>query len=286
MNILVTGSSGFIGKNLVSALELNGFNVFTFSTKDGDIFDYNFLKFHENSDIDYVYHLAGRTFVPDSWNNPASFINTNVLGTLNVLKFCEAKKIPLIFVSAYVYGNEVSMPVNEDVKPKPNNPYALSKYMAENLCNFYSKYKNIDINIFRPFNVYGFGQDKRFLIPEIMSQVMSNNTVEVNTLKPKRDYIYIDDLVDGLISGMNFFDGLEVYNLGSGISVSVKEVINTIIKQANSEVNVSSRNIERDNEISDVIADISKARKRLSWSPKTSFDNGIKNIIRKFQKRL
>lgn len=282
MNILVTGSSGFIGRNLVNTLELNGFNVFTFSTKDGDVFDYNFLKFYENSNIDYVYHLAGRTFVPDSWNNPNSFINTNVLGTLNVLKFCESKKIPLIFVSAYIYGNEVNMPVNENVIPKPNNPYALSKHMAENLCNFYSKYKNIEINIFRPFNVYGFGQDKRFLIPEIMSQVMNNNPVEVNTFKPKRDYIYIDDLVDGLISGMNSFNGLEVYNLGSGVSISVEQVINTIIKQANSEVTVTSRNIERDNEINDVIADISKARKLLSWSPKISFDNGIKNIIKRF----
>jgi nucleoside-diphosphate-sugar epimerase len=174
------------------------------------------------------------------------------------------------------------MPVNENVIPKPNNPYALSKHMAENLCNFYSKYKNIEINIFRPFNVYGFGQDKRFLIPEIMSQVMNNNPVEVNTFKPKRDYIYIDDLVDGLISGMNSFNGLEVYNLGSGVSISVEQVINTIIKQANSEVTVTSRNIERDNEINDVIADISKARKLLSWSPKISFDNGIKNIIKRF----
>ena len=103
MNILVTGSSGFIGRNLVSSLELNGFNVFTFSTKDGDVFDYNFLKFYENSNIDYVYHLAGRTFVPDSWNNPTSFINTNVLGTLNVLKFCGKKNTTYICECIYIW---------------------------------------------------------------------------------------------------------------------------------------------------------------------------------------
>lgn len=281
MNILVTGSSGFIGKHLINSLEALDHKVFSFSSKDGDIFNYDFIKEYENITIDCVYHLAGKTFVPDSWNNPTSFINTNVLGTLNILKFCDSKKLPLIFISAYVYGNDVRMPVDEDTMPKPNNPYALSKYMAENLCNFYSIYKNMDINIFRPFNVYGVGQDKRFLIPEIMLQVKNNMPIEVNTLKPKRDYIFIDDLVDGLISGMNSFNGIEIYNLGSGASISVEQVINIIKKQSNSEVEFISRNIERENEINDVVADISKARDKLSWSPKISFDNGIKKIISK-----
>tara|TARA_B100000767_G_scaffold273549_1_gene304018 strand:- start:54 stop:902 length:849 start_codon:yes stop_codon:yes gene_type:complete len=281
MNILVTGSSGFIGKHLINSLEALDHKVFSFSSKDGDIFNYDFIKEYENITIDCVYHLAGKTFVPDSWNNPTSFINTNVLGTLNILKFCDSKKLPLIFISAYVYGNDVRMPVDEDTMPKPNNPYALSKYMAENLCNFYSIYRNMDINIFRPFNVYGVGQDKRFLIPEIMLQVKNNMPIEVNTLKPKRDYIFIDDLVDGLISGMNSFNGIEIYNLGSGASISVEQVINIIKKQSNSEVEFISRNIERENEINDVVADISKARDKLSWSPKISFDNGIKKIISK-----
>ena len=281
MNILVTGSTGFIGKHLINSLEALDHKVFSFSSKDGDIFNYDFIKEYENITIDCVYHLAGKTFVPDSWNNPTSFINTNVLGTLNILKFCDSKKLPLIFISAYVYGNDVRMPVDEDTMPKPNNPYALSKYMAENLCNFYSIYRNMDINIFRPFNVYGVGQDKRFLIPEIMLQVKNNMPIEVNTLKPKRDYIFIDDLVDGLISGMNSFNGIEIYNLGSGASISVEQVINIIKKQSNSEVEFISRNIERENEINDVVADISKARDKLSWSPKISFDNGIKKIISK-----
>ena len=281
MNILVTGSSGFIGRHLLNSLESQGHNIFSFSTQDGDISDYDFLKQYEDIKIDYVYHLAGKTFVPDSWSNPSSFVNTNVQGTLNVLEFCDSKKIPLIFISAYIYGSDVSMPVSECTSPKPNNPYALSKYMAENLCNFYTTYKNMNINIFRPFNVYGKGQDKRFLIPEIMLQVERNTLIEVNTLKPKRDYIYIDDLVDGLISGMNSFNGLEIYNLGSGMSISVEEVINVIKKEANSHVKYTSRNIERENEINDVVADISKARELLSWCPKISFDNGIKNIIKK-----
>ena len=80
---------------------------------------------------------------------------------------------------------------------------------------------------------------------------------------------------------MNSFNGIEIYNLGSGASISVEQVINIIKKQSNSEVEFISRNIERENEINDVVADISKARDKLSWSPKISFDNGIKKIISK-----
>ncbi len=280
MNILVTGSSGFIGDSLVKSLNQIGHNVYCFSSKDGDIFNYNFISQYKNTQIDLVYHLAGKTFVPDSWNNPSSFITTNTMGTLNILKFCEVKKIPLIYVSAYIYGNDISIPISETSEAKPNNPYALSKFMAEELCTFYSRYKGMSINIFRPFNVFGTNQDGRFLIPEIFSQVKGGKSIIVNTLKPKRDYIYIDDLIEGLILGMNSFDGLEIYNLGSGYSLSVERVINIIQQEMSSNLEVISRNSERDNEIDNVLADISKAKKKLSWEPKNSFDDGIKTIAK------
>ena len=279
MNILITGSSGFIGTNLVSALELKGHKVFHFVSGDGDITDFNFIKKYKEIKIDYVYHLAGKTFVPDSWDDPSSFFKTNTLGTLNILKFCDQRKIPMIFVSAYIYGNKVSLPISENSDAQPNNPYALSKYMAENLCFFYSKFNKLKINIFRPFNVYGIGQDARFLIPEILSSVQNNRIIEVNDFFPKRDYIYIDDLVDGLVKGMEFIDGFEVYNLGSGYSLSVKEIIDIIQKITNSNLEVISKESKRTNEINDVISDISKAKNKLGWYPKFSFEDGIKNIL-------
>lgn len=282
MNILVTGSSGFIGKNLVASLKRNNHKIYTFSSTDGNIFDYDFIEKYKNTDIDYVYHLAGKTFVPDSWIDPKSFFNINTNGTLNILNFCDARKIPLIYVSAYIYGNKVAMPVSEDVSPKPNNPYAMSKYLSEKLCFFYAKYKNIKINIFRPFNVYGPGQDKRFLIPEIIYQAKKGSSIIVNSLTPKRDYIYIDDLIDGLILGMHHLDGFEIFNLGSGSSISVEEIIAIVKNQMNLDIKYSSRNINRANEINDVIADISKAKEMLSWNPKTSFEQGIKNIYKSF----
>ena len=92
MNILVTGSSGFIGKNLVASLKRNNHKIYTFSSTDGNIFDYDFIEKYKNTDIDYVYHLAGKTFVPDSWIDPKSFFNINTNGTLNILNFCDTRK--------------------------------------------------------------------------------------------------------------------------------------------------------------------------------------------------
>ena len=285
MNILVTGASGFIGKNLVKALALNGHQVFEFSSSDGDIAEYDFIKRYAVHGIDFVYHLAGKTFVPHSWNDPSLFLQVNTQGTLNILDFCRKRSLPLLFVSAYVYGNTVKMPVSELCIPDPNNPYALSKFFAEKLCSFYSQYHNMDINIFRPFNVYGVGQDNRFLVPEIFSQVIQGKSIEVNTLTPKRDYIYIDDLIRALLLGMSHLDGLGVYNIGSGSSVSVSEAIDIIQNKMGTNLEVQSKNLERANEITDVIADIQNARDHLDWQPEISFEEGIKKIAHSFRSR-
>jgi nucleoside-diphosphate-sugar epimerase len=281
MNILVTGSSGFIGSYLSKKLEVLGHNVLCFSHLDGDIQNFNFNRKYKNVEIDLIYHLAGKTFVPDSWIDPSSFISTNALGTLNILKFSSEKKIPFIYVSAYIYGIPSNLPIKENSFFEPNNPYAFSKYLAEKFCIFFSKFSEMDINIFRPFNIYGIGQDERFLVPEILSSIKNKKSIKVNSLLPKRDYIYIDDVVDALIKGMKNLNGLNVYNLGSGSSLSVKQIIEAIQKESNTEFEVISKNIERINEIEDVIADISAAKKDLKWQPQTSFNEGIKKMINK-----
>lgn len=281
MNILVTGSSGFIGNYLSKKLQVLGHNVLCFSHLDGDIQNFNFKKKYKNIEINLIYHLAGKTFVPDSWIDPSSFINTNALGTLNILKFSSEKKIPFIYVSAYIYGIPSNLPIKEDSFFEPNNPYAFSKYLAEKFCIFFSRFSEIDINIFRPFNIYGIGQDKRFLIPEILSRIKNKKSIKVNSLLPKRDYIYIDDVVDALIKGMKNLNGLNVYNLGSGSSLSVKQIIEAIQKESNTEFEVISKNIERINEIEDVVADINAAKRDLKWQPQTSFNEGIKKMVNK-----
>ncbi|WP_419770597.1 MAG: NAD-dependent epimerase/dehydratase family protein [Candidatus Marinarcus sp.] len=279
-SILVTGANGFIGSALIENLESFGFNVIKFNSSDGDISNYIFLKEYENTDIYHIFHLAAKTFVPDSWENPLEFYKTSVLGTGQILELCRHKNIPLTFVSAYLYGLPEQLPITEDATIKSNNPYAHSKYLAEELCRFYSEYYNVKVTIARPFNIYGKNQKDMFLIPYIIKQVLNDEVIKVKDLYPKRDYIYLDDLISGLIKTLDNEKQFSVYNFGSGEELSVQEIIDIIQKIAPTNKEVISENQERQNEIMNVVADIKKANYDLNWKPTFSFEDGITEILK------
>lgn len=278
-SILVTGSNGFIGEALVETLKKIGFEVLKFNSSDGDIAEFDFVKRYEKQEIDYVFHLAAKTFVPDSWENPLEFYKTSVLGTGQILELCRHKNIPLTFVSAYLYGLPEKLPICEDDKVKSNNPYAHSKYLAEELCRFYSEYYDVKVIIARPFNIYGKNQKDMFLIPFIIKQVLIDDVIKVKDLYPKRDYIYLDDLIDGLVKTIENKKRFSIYNFGSGSELSVQEIIDIIQKIAGTKKEIISEKQERPNEIMNVVADIRKAKYELGWEPKFSFEKGIKYII-------
>lgn len=276
--ILITGSNGFIGSKLKSRLiELN-YDIIEVNSSDGDISDFNSIKNINFENISHVFHLAAKTFVPDSWINPQEYYKVNSFGTLNVLELCKRYNKSLTFISSYIYGQPESLPVSEEHKLNPNNPYAHSKFMSEQFCEFYAKQFNVDITVIRPFNVYGLGQNKKFLIPLIIDQAMNNNEIKIKDLSPKRDYVFLEDLIEALILTINK-KGYSIYNIGSGYSISVKQVIETVQKVFNINKKVISDEIERKNEILDVVADIKKAKEELNWYPKYSFEDGIKEII-------
>lgn len=278
-NILITGSNGFIGSALSTQLEKMGFTIMTFNSVDGDISDFNFISEFKNVTIDYVFHLAAKSFIPDSWNNPLKFYKTSILGTGNILEFCRVKNIPLTFVSAYLYGEPNKLPISENNTINANNPYAHSKFLAEELCKFYSENFNIKISIARPFNIYGKKQNENFLIPYIIKQLLVENEIKIKDLMPKRDYLYLDDLIDGLIKTMDCQHTFSIFNFGSSTSISVKEIIETIQEIMGTNKKVINEKIRRKNEIMDVVADIRKAKEELDWTPKISFKDGIKYII-------
>ena len=280
-NILVTGSEGFIGKFLVLRLNNEGHNVLKFDFQNGDISDKNSLNIFDNSTIKHVFHLAAKSFVPESWKNPFDFYNTNILGTTNVLEFCKKHNCSLTYISSYVYGSPDYLPIDEKHKVTSYNPYSHSKILAEEVCEFYSKNFNIKTCIIRPFNVYGPIQSDMFLIPEIIKKAINEECVEVMDLKPKRDFIYIDDLIDALILSIN---KTGIYNIGSGYSYSVEEVIKLVLEKLEIKKIYKAKNISRENEIFDVVADISKAKHELNWQPKTTFEVGIENICSHFKK--
>lgn len=286
--ILVTGASGFIGRSLVARLQTQGWDVIPLDSAVGDIASPDTLAKFRHQKVAHVFHLAGKTFVPDSWNNPQAFCQTNVTGTINVLEFCKEPRIPMTYVSAYVYGHPDSLPIGEDSAVRPSNPYALTKRLAEEACEFYASTYGLQVTTIRPFNAYGIGQAENFLIPAIISQALdSGEEIVVKDLAPKRDYVYLEDLVTGLLATLGKSDGYRVYNIGSGVSLSVQEVIDLIQEIAGTQKKIVCDQVIRTNELMDVVADISKAGSELGWRPEFTFRAGIEKIIRtEREKRL
>ncbi len=279
--MLITGASGFIGRALAFRLKAQGREVVPVDSADGDIASRETLGKFAQQDITHVFHLAGKTFVPDSWGDLQTFCQTNVLGTVNVLEFCRKSRIPMTYASAYVYGHPVSLPIGENSAIRPSNPYALTKRLAEEVCEFYASAYDLPVTTIRPFNVYGIGQADFFLIPAIISQALdAGEEITVKDLAPKRDYVYLEDLVTALLATLNKPGGYRVYNIGSGVSLSVQEVIDVIQEIADTKKKVVCENAIRTNELMDVVADISKAGNELGWHPRFSFHAGIENIIR------
>jgi GDP-4-dehydro-6-deoxy-D-mannose reductase len=276
---LITGAGGFVGRALVNRLRARGDSVIGLNRGNGDIAQPATLRVHQTSNIDRVFHLAARTFVPQSWEDPADFHRVNTGGTLNVLEFCRGCKIPLTYVSAYLYGQPKSQPIREEYPLAPNNPYALSKVLAETVCEFYARIHGLPVTVVRPFNIYGPGQEGHFLIPSVLRQTLEEDKIEVRDLAPKRDYLYIDDLTELLAATLNAPPGYNVYNAGTGISYSVAEVIAAVQAEASTSKPVHCEQKPRVQEIDDTRANIDKARNELGWSPKYDFRGGIRAII-------
>jgi len=278
-SVLVTGASGFIGTMLAASLEGAGHRVIRLSSADGAIDDPATLRRFEGTGVSRVFHLAGKTYVPDSWSDPVAFCRVNALGVANALEFCRAAGIPVTYVSAYLYGQPDALPIREDAPVRPNNPYALSKFLGEKVCEFYASVHRLPVTVIRPFNIYGPGQALHFLVPTILHQALHDDTISVQDLRPKRDYVFVEDLVEALLLTMDRAEGYDVYNVGSGASLSVREIIDTIQSIAGTSKRVVSAEVRRMHEIDDVVADTSRARSRLNWRPRHSFEQGIRKML-------
>lgn len=283
-NILITGSDGFVGTHLRARLTCLGYEVKEFDFKDGDITE--MVEYGES--IEYVFHLAGKTFIPDSWKDPASFYKVNVLGTVNVLDYCRRRNIGLTYLNTYGYGEPESLPISEMAVVCPNTPYNHSKYVAEDVIKFYCSVFGMNAVSLRAFNIFGFGQQEIFLLPSLVRQVLDKtvDTVHVKVFEPKRDYVYIDDVVSALVSTLNAPNGFNAYNIGSGKSYSVKEVGEMIMHLAGIVKPFVADGQTRSNDVLDIVADISKIRRDLGWAPTVGFEEGLRRMISQSRLRM
>jgi nucleoside-diphosphate-sugar epimerase len=275
-SVLVTGANGFIGSHLVPGLRAAGHSVWTHSKREGDIRDCAFSF----EGIGHVFHLAARTFVPDSWTAPLSFYEVNVLGTVNVLEFCRACGASLTLISSYVYGPPARLPISEDEPLCAFNPYSHTKILAEETALYYQRQFGVPVTIVRPFNVYGPGQARRFLIPTILAQAIDpeQTAIAVADLRPRRDYLFISDLID-LLSRMTFRKEGGIFNAGSGSSVGVDDVIALVNELLPTPKLVHANGQIRPVEVMDVFADISRARKEFGWAPRVTLREGLSETL-------
>lgn len=279
MKILITGFSGFIGKYLLERLHQTNHELILLDIANGcDICDWEQVK--NLKEFDTIVHLANLSFVPASYEKPKMFYESNYLSTLNMLELCRLNNAKMIFFSSYIYGHPLYQPIDENHPIQAFNPYSQTKVICESLCEGYNRDFNVPVTIFRPFNIYGKGQNPDFLIPTIIQQSKKGSIV-IKDDRPKRDYIHIKDIVEAILAAIELKDTstLQTYNLGTGISYSVKEIIEIVRGLFNTEIEYQCKNETRPNEVMDTIADISKIKSELNWAPKIDIIEGLKMML-------
>ncbi len=318
MSVCVTGSEGFIGSHVVEHLVREGFEVRALVNYNsfgstgwlsdlpadvlahcevvfGDVRDGDGLRnvFEGCSDI---IHLAALISIPHSYSHPGSYIQTNVIGTLNALEAARAAGVRRFVQTSTseVYGSATAVPMAENHRMKAQSPYAASKIGADQLAlSFFSSF-DLPVVIVRPFNTYGPRQSKRALIPKLILQFESNpHQIEVGSLFPTRDFTFATDTAKGFVAALRAESVLgEVINLGSGFEVSVKEILERLIEQYNFSGEIVQQHHltrPRDSEVDRLYADTRKAKDLLDWTPaysgKEGFFRGLADTIEWFAGR-
>jgi GDP-4-dehydro-6-deoxy-D-mannose reductase len=272
-SVLVTGATGFIGRHLVPKLRSGGKQVRAVGSRSGDVADPT--TWSRLPGVEVVVHLAGKSFVPDSWTHPEEFIRSNLLGTVGALGFARRHDARVVVLSSYLYGAPQRLPIPESAPTVATNPYALSKQLAEDASRFYAEQFGLGVTVLRPFNVYGSGQSEEFLIPAIIRQVKQGQAIRVKDLEPRRDYVYVADVVRAIERALECKERFSIVNVGSGVSHSVNELIAIIQDVFQTKLPVHSARERRKDEIMDTVADITTAKRVLGWVPEWTLRQGI-----------
>ena len=285
MKIVIAGSSGFVGSQLINLItQISDFDnpyelIAQLDVVNGvDVCDFAQLK--NIPEFDCLVHLANLVYVPDSYKDPYKFYRINYLSTLNMLELCRKYNAHLIYISSYVYGQPQYLPVDEKHRLNPFNPYAQTKFICESLCQGYHRDFGVNVTILRPFNIYGKGQSGNLLIPEIANQIaQGKNIIKLKSSSPKRDFVNIRDVASAIVASFNDVPGCNAYNVCSNRSLSVREITEIINNNLKHKVIFEFSDSDRPNEVDETIGSYEKINKTLGWVPRVSFEEGIREIF-------
>lgn len=273
-SVIVTGSNGFIGRHLVRQLK-GKYNVIEWDL------NLDVRKISEfNTKAKTVFHLAAIAQNAGFKTHTHESLDININGTLAVLNYCRKYGASCILTSTSgVYGlTDSEIRVSEKSKIHPYDLYSTSKWLAENICFQQSIETNTKVVILRLFNVYGYSQNSSFIIPYIIDCLINNKQAYIQAPNAFRDFIYIEDVINAALKASEYkSNACEVFNIGSGKSITVLDTISIVEKIFNHKINikVNKNNLSIN---TGVIADISKAKRSLLWEPMCNLEKGLCKI--------
>ena len=311
--VLITGVTGFIGSHLALALSKKGYEVYSIikhSTsrdmkslspflKDTiiltcDISDYQSVSHTiKNVDPDIVVHLAALSPVRDSFERPFGYVQTNIVGTMNIahsmLELADFKKKKLIYAStAEVYGIQKVQPTKEDAALNPSSPYAITKAMTDMYLRMMPSIYGLNTTVMRCTNTFGRKLDASFFVEYVITNILKREKVYIGAPDSIRDYMYIDDHVNAYIKAIEHPEvSGEAFNAAPGIGLTNKEVAFKIAEMLGYDKkkivlgkyppNYPIRPLESDQPF--IVLDNTKIKKMLGWKPEIKFEEGLKKTI-------
>jgi dTDP-glucose 4,6-dehydratase len=305
--VLVTGAGGFIGSHLVETLAREGARVRAFvrynSRGDagllrqlpqeiraeldvvaGDLRDPQAVD-KAVAECDVVFHLGAIISIPYSYVHPYETAETNFMGTLNVLLASQTHAVErLIHTStSEVYGTAQQVPMDENHRLQGQSPYSASKIGADKMAESFYRAYDLPVVTVRPFNTFGPRQSARAVIPTIITQALTGNTIRLGSLETRRDFTYVSDTVAGFLLAATAPDAVGgEFNLGTGEDVSIGELANMVIEMTGRPIKIktdTSRIRPEKSEVMRLLSDNALARECLGWEPRFSLEAGIVDTI-------
>jgi UDP-glucuronate 4-epimerase len=314
MVILITGGAGFIGSHLAEKLLRNGHSVHCLDNFNdyydpaikrnnivwasqhpqyrfyqGDILDESFLKsLFSQTRFECIVHLAARAGVRPSIQEPLLYEKVNVQGTMHLLELCKQHDIKkFVFASSSsVYGANKQVPFSEDDRvDNPVSPYAATKKAGELICHTYHTLYQISVTCLRFFTVYGPRQRPDMAIHKFTQLIADNRPIPVfGSGKAKRDFTYIDDIIQGVEGAIAHCDQYHIYNLGESKTVELLYLIDLLQSALGKKATIQFYP-DQPGDVPITFADIHRAQTDLKYNPQTPIEEGIKLFIKWFLKK-